>query len=252
MANLPNSTQTPNIIFNGLMREMTDTDLRVVLCVVRATFGWIADPKTGMRKEEDWISHWQLSKKTGRSGRALSTAIERCITHRWIEARDENGTILDTKAKRRGQKIYYRIGKAITLTTSEKSSEVLVSSEKTSNEKTSIEESSHYKRNLSTKETFNKNNSLGSWTKELLKKLEEIYGGTLTKSQIGRQARALGELKEAGYSPEDIWQGIERMRQDGWWKSKNPDFRNLAENTLKFLTNKQKVVDKYSHLVNKD
>lgn len=251
MANIPNSTQTPNVIFNGLMKEMTDTDLRVVLCVVRATFGWIADPETGMRKEEDWISHWQLSKKTGRSGRALSTAIDRCIRKEWIEARDEDGAILDTKAKRRGQKIYYRIGKAIVLTTSENTSEVLVSSEKTSIEKVSIEESSRYKRNPSTKLTPDKNNLRDSWTKELLRKIEEAYGGTFTKSQIGRQARALGELKDAGYSPEDIWQGIERMRQDNWWKSKNPDFRNLADNTLKFLANK-KEVDKYANLVNRD
>ena len=233
------------------MKEVGDTDLRIILCVVRATLGWIADPETGMRKEQDWLSHWQLSKKTGRSGRALSTAIDKCIKKKWIEARDENGAILDTKTKRRGQKIYYRIGKAIILTTSEKSSEVIVSSEKTSNEKTSIEESSRYKRNSSTKEIPNKNNSIGSWTKELLKKLEETYGGTLTKSQIGRQARALGELRDVGYSPDDIWQGIERMRQDNWWKSKNPDFRNLADNTLKFLTNKQKV-DKYASLVIKD
>jgi len=250
MANIPNTTQTPNIIFNGLMREMSDTDLRVVLCVVRATFGWIADPETGMRKEQDWLSHWQLSKKTGRSGRALSTAIDKCVREEWIEARDEKGIILDTKAKRRGQKIYYRIGKAITLTTSEKSSEVLVTSEKISNEDGSNEKSSRYKTNSLTKETLNKNNSIGSWTKELLKKLEETYGGTLTKSQAGRQARALGELRDAGYSPEDIWQGIERMRQDNWWKTKNPDFRNLADNTLKFLSNKQKV-DKYAHLVTK-
>lgn len=251
MANLPNTTQVPNILLNGIMKEMSDTELRVVLVVTRATLGWIADSKTGMRKTEDWISSWQLSKKTGRSGRALSTAIDKCVKKGWIEARDESGAILDTKGKRRGQKIYYRIGKAIILTTSENSSEVVVSSVKTSNEKTSIEESSRYKRNPSTKEIPNKNNSIGSWTKELLKKLEETYGGTLTKSQIGRQARALGELKEAGYSPDDIWQGIERMRQDNWWKSKNPDFRNLADNTLKFLSNKQKV-DKYAHLVNKD
>ncbi len=157
MANIPNTTQTPNIIFNGLMREMTDTDLRVVLCVVRATFGWIADRETGMRKEEDWISHWQLSKKTGRSGRALSTAIDQCIKKNWIEARDENGVILDTKAKRRGQKIYYRIGKAIILTTSEKSSEVLVSSEKTANEDSSNEKSSRYKTNSYTKEKLLQN-----------------------------------------------------------------------------------------------
>jgi hypothetical protein len=158
------------------MRDMTDTDLRVVLCVVRATFGWIADLETGMRKEEDWISHWQLSKKTGRSGRALSTAIDQCIKKDWIEARDENGVILDTKAKRRGQKIYYRIGKAIILTTSEKSSEVVVSSEKTSNEDGSNEKSSRYKTNSYTKEKLLQNTASPSANADIPMDLKEFVG----------------------------------------------------------------------------
>jgi len=204
MANIPNTTQTPNIIFNGLMREMSDTDLRVVLCVVRATFGWIADPRTGMRKEEDWISHWQLSKKTGRSGRALSTAIDRCIKKNWIEARDENGVILDTKAKRRGQKIYYRIGKAIILTTSENTSEVLVSSEKTSNEKDSIEESSRYKRNSITKEKHIQNIASPSANAERSKirkgntepvSLEEAVG--YFRKSPHRHIRVIGDYADA-------------------------------------------------------
>lgn len=251
MANLPNTTQTPNILFNGIMKEMSDTELRVVLVVIRATLGWIADSKTGMRKTEDWISHSQLKKKTGRESGAISQAIDSCIRKQWIEARDKNGNVLDTKIKRRGKNIFYRLGPAILLKTSSESEDVYITSSKSEIRKVKFGNRTLQKQSY-TKETLNKTNSFGSWTKELLKKLEEIYGGTLTKSQIGRQARALGELKEAGYSPEDIWQGIERMRQDGWWKSKNPDFRNLADNTLKFLTNKQKIVDKYSHLVNKD
>ena len=55
MANIPNTTQTPNIIFNGLMKEMSDTELRVVLIVTRATLGWVLDREKGMRKDEDWI-----------------------------------------------------------------------------------------------------------------------------------------------------------------------------------------------------
>lgn len=250
MANLPNTTQTPNIIFNGLMREMTDTELRVVLIVTRATLGWILDKETKMRKTQDWISHSQLKKKTGRESGAISKAIDGCIQKQWIEARDKDGNVLDTKIKRRGKNIFYRLGPAILLKTSSESEDVYITSSKSEVRKVKFGNRTLQKQS-DTKETLNKNNSKDSWTKELLKKLEETYGGTLTKSQIGRQARALGELKEAGYSPEDIWQGIERMRRDSWWKSKNPDFRNLADNTLKFLTNKQKV-DKYASLVIKD
>ena len=91
MANIPNTTQTPNIIFNGLMKEMSDTELRVVLIVTRATLGWVLDREKGMRKEEDWISHYQLKQKTGRESGAISKAIDRCIQKGWIEARDYGG-----------------------------------------------------------------------------------------------------------------------------------------------------------------
>lgn len=98
MANIPNTTQTPNIIFNGLMKEMSDTELRVVLIVTRATLGWIMDREKGMRKEEDWISHSQLKHKTGRESGAISKAIDRCIQKGWIEARDHSGELLDTNS----------------------------------------------------------------------------------------------------------------------------------------------------------
>jgi hypothetical protein len=130
MANIPNTTQTPNIIFNGLMKEMSDTELRVVLIVTRATLGWVLDREKGMRKEEDWISHYQLKQKTGRESGAISKAIDRCIQKGWIEARDSIGELLDTKDKRRGKNIYYRLGPAILLKTSSESEDVYVTSSK--------------------------------------------------------------------------------------------------------------------------
>lgn len=127
---IPNTTPTPNIIFNGLMREMNDTEFRIVMLVVRATLGWEADQKTGMRKIEDWISSKQLKEKTGRHSCALSRAIDRCIQKEWIEARNKNGEILDTKGKRKGNNIFFRLGKAILLSTSSESEEVIVKDQK--------------------------------------------------------------------------------------------------------------------------
>lgn len=111
---IPNTTPTPNELYNGEMKKMNDTELRVVLVVTRQTLGWMKDDESGMRKKEDWISRSQLIEKTGRSDRAVSSAIDNCIEEGWIEARDEQGNLLDTPEKRnglgRGNKIYYRLG----------------------------------------------------------------------------------------------------------------------------------------------
>lgn len=108
---IPNTTPTPNELFNGEMAKMSDTELRVVLVVVRATLGWEEDKETKMRKQEDWISYYQLKQKTGRSYTALAKAIENCIRNGWIEIRDKNGNLLETKNKRIGNKLFYRLGK---------------------------------------------------------------------------------------------------------------------------------------------
>jgi len=112
---IPNTTQVPNILFNGEMQKMKDTELRIVLIVTRKTLGWIENPDTGMRKEEDWISRKQLIQLTGRRKRAVQEAITNCIKNGWIEARDEHGRILKTSRDRekigRGGKIFYRLGR---------------------------------------------------------------------------------------------------------------------------------------------
>jgi hypothetical protein len=127
---IPNTTPTPNIIFNGLMRKMNDTEFRIVMLVVRATLGWIADKESGMRKVEDWISSSQLREKTGRQSGAISKAIDHCIQEGWIEARNKNGEILDTKEKRKGKNLYFRLGKSILFDTSSESEDVVVKDKK--------------------------------------------------------------------------------------------------------------------------
>lgn len=97
----------------------------------------------------------------------------------------------------------------------------------------------------------NQNTGRISWTKDLLKRLEDTYGSKLTRRSIGIQLKALLELKDAGYTSEKIWEGLRLMKEDHWWKDKNPDYRNLAQNSLKFMPKMQKA-GKYSHLIIKD
>ena len=99
---IQNTTPTPNELYNGEMKKMNDTELRLVLITTRATLGWEIDKETGMRKQEDWLSHRQLMLKSGRSSRSISQAIDNCVKQGCIEVRDKNGSIMDTKEKRIG------------------------------------------------------------------------------------------------------------------------------------------------------
>lgn len=116
MSNLmPNTTQTPNLLYDVEMQKMKDTELRIVMTVIRKTLGWIEDSETGMRKKEDWLSQGQLIMLTNRSQKSVTAAIDTCIVNGWIEARDKDGALLDTPEKRgqigRGGKIFYRLGR---------------------------------------------------------------------------------------------------------------------------------------------
>ena len=108
---IPNTTPTPNELFNTEMKKMSDTELRVVLIVIRSTLGWEVDHTTGMRKTEDWITRSHIEQKAGRGPTSISGAVDGCVKKGWIETRNENGKILKTPAERRHNKIFYRLGK---------------------------------------------------------------------------------------------------------------------------------------------
>jgi hypothetical protein len=203
---IPNTTPTPNELYNGEMNKMSDTELRVVLVVTRATLGWELDPITKTRKKEDWISSSQIKEKTGRSGRAISTAIESSIKNGWIEARDSKGELLDTPQKRAGKKIYFRLGKIFLLKieTSENSSQGNQTSEKSSNENISNENSSHYKRNTITKEIKNTKTAKQSFAglndlielfKEVNPSYDRLFGNKTQRAALERLVKKFGPEK---------------------------------------------------------
>ena len=156
---IPNTTPTPNELYNGEMAKMTDTELRIVLITTRATLGWEKDKETKMRKQEDWISHYQLIKKSGRSSRSITKAIDNCVKMGWIEIRDKNGELLNTKNKRIGNKMYFRLGRLFLdkLETPAESKEVEEQTPAESKiEESKIEESKAYKRNTIQKKLYTK------------------------------------------------------------------------------------------------
>ena len=113
MAFISNTTPTPNWLYNGEMKKMTGTELKVVLLITRKTLGWF-DPMTLKRKEQDYIGQKQFIEFTGQSNRAIATAIQVCVKVGWIIARDRNGNLCNTPEKRRRRKIWYQLGSVFT------------------------------------------------------------------------------------------------------------------------------------------
>lgn len=109
MSFIPNTTPTPNWLYNGEMKKMNETELKVVLLVTRKTLGWF-DPMTNERKTQDYISQSQFMDFTGQSNRAVATAINICVKTGWIIAKDKMGNLCDTPEKRARRKIWYQLG----------------------------------------------------------------------------------------------------------------------------------------------
>jgi len=114
------------------MPRLRDTELRVLLVVLRQTWGWKADgwrshggesgnTDTGNRqatndkkptKRRDWLSHRQLCRRTGRGSEAVSGAVASLTASGLIIVEDASGRPLRTPEERRRclGRLYYRPG----------------------------------------------------------------------------------------------------------------------------------------------
>lgn len=102
-----NFTQTPNILFDQLLKELSNSELKILLVIIRQTNGWI-DKKTGNRKEKDRITYSQFILKAGLSRRIISGAIKSLSQMKLIEITDSSGNILNNASERKGKyRIYY-------------------------------------------------------------------------------------------------------------------------------------------------
>ncbi len=64
-----NWTKTPNVILDRLMPVLKDTELRVLLALVRQTYGWHRDDRTVI------LSYKTLKERTGRQSAAIANAL---------------------------------------------------------------------------------------------------------------------------------------------------------------------------------
>ncbi len=106
------SVPIPNVLFDQVMPQLGDTELRVLLVVLRQTLGWREGSDLGgwRFKRRDWITHRQLVHKTGRGSEAVSGAVNSLVSAGLIVVEDREGRPLSTAAERRRfmGRLYFR------------------------------------------------------------------------------------------------------------------------------------------------
>lgn len=105
---LSHTTPVPNCLLDGWLPELTDTELRVLLVVVRATWGWQEEQG---RRQRQWLSHRLLQMRTGRSSAAVSKAIEGLVQRGLlaVESGDGQPKLTANERRRERGRLYFRV-----------------------------------------------------------------------------------------------------------------------------------------------
>ena len=100
------TTQIPNTLFDTYLIQLSFSELKILLYIMRQTYGWIT--KKGERKKRDRITHGQFKIKTGLSRRIISQTIQSLIVKQLIRVTDFHGNLLHHPQERKGKvSIYY-------------------------------------------------------------------------------------------------------------------------------------------------
>lgn len=101
-------TRVSNILFDNYLPQLSLSELKVLLIIIRQTLGWL-DPVTKKPKEWDWISKVFFVKKTGLSKRSIGIAITSLILKKLIVVKNEYGVLAHTPIIRRhASKLFYK------------------------------------------------------------------------------------------------------------------------------------------------
>ena len=102
----------PNDLLDRVMPALRDTELRVLLVVVRQTLGWQSGTNPARRKERDWLTQSQLMRRTGRASGAVSHAVDALVQAGLIIVTDRAGMPVKAPDERRRHlgHLYYQLG----------------------------------------------------------------------------------------------------------------------------------------------
>lgn len=226
---IPNSTQTPNIILDKYIKELSGAEFKVLMFLVRKTFGW--------GKEKDWITNKYAKEQTGLAGGTVSEALKTLIDKEIVVAKNNDGNLLRTTRERQQsgknhRKIYYSL--SITVHSGERA---FHSSEKDAVHSSETTKQTHIDKTNSKQEDV----SADKFTKEdkeykLAKKLKNYVddnslhksGPDLDSSSFQNWCTAIDRLhrlgphgeKNNGYSFDEIEDLIDfSQNHDFWWRN---------------------------------
>ncbi len=95
-------TPVDNILFDFLLKDLSNAELKILLVIIRQTEGWV-NKENGQRKNRDRISYSQFTAKTGLSRRSISQAIESLSQKQLIVITNSLGQALNHPSSRKGQ-----------------------------------------------------------------------------------------------------------------------------------------------------
>lgn len=100
-------TNVPNSVFDSYLSSLGYAELKVLLVIIRQTYGWKSKHGKGYKKR-DWISRAFFVKKTGLSKRAVSKAIADLSYKQLITITNERGRVLHSTIQRKhSDKLYF-------------------------------------------------------------------------------------------------------------------------------------------------
>ena len=96
------TTHVPNEVFDKWLAILTESEIKILLVIIRQTYGWI-DRYTGRRKLRDRITRTQFMKKAGLSARIVSKTLNSLLKRGLIQISDENLKPLIHSSERKGK-----------------------------------------------------------------------------------------------------------------------------------------------------
>ncbi len=106
--NYKHSTQTPNILFDKLLQKLSESETKVLLIIIRRTFGMMSKKYKGKRVERAWITQRLFAMLTGMSPKSVSEGIDALCRKELVKIYNEMGReVFTAKQRQMASKLFY-------------------------------------------------------------------------------------------------------------------------------------------------